>query len=80
MSVRVLNLARRGLSAVLIGIVRFYQMTLSPLLGGHCRYWPTCSQYFIDAVRKYGPIRGSLKGIWRILRCNPWGGRGYDPP
>lgn len=80
MSVRVFNLARRGLSAVLIGMVRLYQMTLSPLLGGHCRYWPTCSQYFIDAVRKYGPLRGSLKGIWRILRCNPWGGRGYDPP
>ena len=80
MSVQVLNLARRGLSAVLIGMVRLYQMTLSPLLGGHCRYWPTCSQYFIDAVRKYGPLRGSLKGIWRILRCNPWGGRGYDPP
>jgi len=43
-----------------------------PLLGRHCRFEPSCSQYFIEALRKYGAVRGSLKGVWRILRCNPW--------
>ncbi len=65
---------------VLIGLVRLYQFFLSPLLGRHCRFEPTCSRYFIEAVRKYGAIRGSLKGLWRICRCNPWTPGGYDPP
>lgn len=63
----------------LILVVRLYQLTLSPFLGRQCRFQPTCSQYFIQAVRRHGAVRGSLKGIWRILRCNPWGGSGYDP-
>jgi len=65
---------------ILIGLVRLYQFFLSPLLGRHCRFEPTCSRYFIEAVRKYGAIRGALKGIWRICRCNPWTPGGYDPP
>ncbi len=65
--------------AGLILIVRLYQVTLSPFLGRQCRFEPTCSRYFIQAVQRYGAVRGALKGIWRILRCNPWGGRGYDP-
>ena len=68
-------LARR----VLIGLVRLYQLTLSPLLGGHCRYRPTCSEYFIEAVQKRGAVRGTLMGLWRILRCNPLSRGGYDP-
>ncbi|MEW6743682.1 MAG: membrane protein insertion efficiency factor YidD [Planctomycetota bacterium] len=65
---------------VLIAIVRFYQLALSPLKGrGVCRFHPTCSQYFIDAVRIHGSLKGSVLGIWRVLRCNPFGSPGYDP-
>lgn len=71
------------LAACLTGLVRLYQMTLSPLIyalfGRVCRFEPSCSQYFIDAVRKYGPWKGSLKGIWRICRCNPFCEGGHDP-
>ena len=64
----------------LIGLVRVYQWTLSPIIGRQCRFQPTCSHYFIGAVEKYGAIRGSLKGIWRICRCNPFCRGGDDPP
>lgn len=64
----------------LIGVVRLYQVTLSPLIGRHCRFQPTCSNYTIEAIDKYGAILGTLKGAWRILRCNPFGRGGYDPP
>lgn len=67
-------------SAALILPVRLYQITLSPFLGNWCRFQPSCSNYFIQAVRKYGPLKGAGKGAWRILRCNPFGGHGYDPP
>ncbi len=67
-------------SWTLIGAVRLYQIFLSPLLGRNCRFQPTCSNYFIQAVRKYGPLRGSLKGAWRICRCNPFCQGGWDPP
>jgi len=65
---------------LLIACVRLYQVTLSPYLGQQCRFQPTCSRYFIGAVEKYGAVRGSLKGAWRICRCNPWCQGGYDPP
>jgi putative membrane protein insertion efficiency factor len=64
----------------LIGMARVYQHTLSPILGKHCRFHPSCSAYFIEAVRKYGAVRGAWRGIWRICRCNPWNPGGYDPP
>jgi putative membrane protein insertion efficiency factor len=64
----------------LIGAVRIYQWTLSPLVGRHCRFDPTCSAYFILAVRKYGAIRGAWLGVRRIARCHPWHPGGYDPP
>ena len=64
----------------LIGVVRVYQWTLSPLLGPHCRFEPTCSAYFIQAVRKYGALRGTLRGLRRIGRCHPFHPGGYDPP
>ena len=67
-------------SQVLILFVRGYQVTLSPLLGNRCRFHPSCSQYFIDAVRKYGAIRGGAKGLWRLARCHPFNPGGYDPP
>jgi len=65
---------------LLILLARLYQAALSPLLGRHCRFVPTCSQYFIEAVRARGALVGSLKGIWRICRCNPFTKGGYDPP
>ena len=63
---------------LLIGGVRLYQIFLSPIFGRQCRFWPTCSQYFIDAVRKYGAVRGSIKGTLRICRCHPWHPGGID--
>ena len=62
-----------------ICLVRCYQATLSGLVGRQCRFTPTCSEYFIEAVDAYGVFRGGLKGFWRIVRCNPWGKSGYDP-
>jgi uncharacterized protein len=67
-------------SWLLIGLVRIYQWTLSPIVGRQCRFQPTCSNYFIGAVRKYGALRGSFRGFLRICRCHPWNPGGYDPP
>ena len=60
-------------------IIILYQKAVSPLLNPRCRYTPTCSQYSIEAIQKYGPIKGSYLAIRRILRCNPWGSHGHDP-
>jgi len=65
---------------MVIGLVRLYQWTLSPIFGRQCRFQPTCSHYMIQAVEKYGVVRGVLKGLWRIVRCNPFCRGGYDPP
>ena len=65
---------------LIIALVNLYRATLGPFLGGRCRYQPTCSQYMIDAVNKYGALKGGWKGLCRICRCHPWGGCGYDPP
>jgi putative membrane protein insertion efficiency factor len=65
---------------LLIGAVRLYQWTLSPLVGRQCRFEPTCSTYYIEAVRKYGAVRGTWRGILRIGRCHPFHPGGYDPP
>jgi uncharacterized protein len=67
------------IARTLILFVRLYQLTLSRFVGGHCRFTPTCSQYAIDAINKYGAWRGCRKAVGRICRCQPWGGRGYDP-
>lgn len=67
------------LSYVFIGIVKFYQVSISPLLGSHCRHTPTCSQYTIEAIREWGPAKGGWMGLKRLSRCHPWGTHGYDP-
>jgi len=67
-------------SFLLILPVRFYQACLRGMLPALCRYQPSCSEYFILAVHKYGPWFGAWKGVCRICRCHPWGGHGYDPP
>ena len=64
---------------IIILMVRAYQSGISPYLGAHCRYTPTCSAYFIEAVEKYGALKGSWLGIRRILRCHPGRPGGYDP-
>ena len=70
---------RRLMSRLLIFLVLAYRATLRPVLGGHCRFQPTCSQYMIDAIRKHGPWRGACRGLRRLARCHPFGGSGYDP-
>lgn len=66
--------------AGIVALIAVYKVTLSPLLGRHCRFEPTCSRYFHEAVEKHGAVRGSLKGLARICRCHPWHPGGYDPP
>jgi len=70
----------RVAAAVLVGLVIVYKLTISPLLGRHCRFTPTCSAYFRASVEKYGAMRGALKGLARVARCHPWHPGGYDPP
>lgn len=74
-----MNSARRWLAAPFIGLVRLYQLTLSPWLGMNCRFQPTCSVYAIEALETHGVIKGGWLAIRRIARCHPWGGSGYDP-
>ncbi|MDO9514580.1 MAG: membrane protein insertion efficiency factor YidD [Syntrophales bacterium] len=69
----------RILGDILISFIRFYQMAISPYFPQRCRFYPTCSEYAITAIRHYGPFRGSLRGFLRILRCNPFHPGGYDP-
>jgi len=75
---KTLNIRTAGRKAV-VWVVRCYQVTLSGLIGRQCRFTPTCSEYFIQSVETFGVLRGGMKGLWRILRCNPWGSSGYDP-
>jgi putative membrane protein insertion efficiency factor len=72
--------ADRAAVAALVGLVTVYKFALSPLLGRHCRFEPTCSAYFRQAVEKYGAVHGTLRGLARICRCHPWHPGGYDPP
>lgn len=64
---------------VALGLIRIYQLFVSPLLGANCRYVPSCSEYAADALRQYGAIRGGWLALKRIMRCHPWGGSGHDP-
>jgi putative membrane protein insertion efficiency factor len=77
---RVRALVSRGVAAVLIGGVYGYRLFLRPFLPPVCRFIPSCSEYFILSVRKYGPVRGAWRGVRRIARCHPWHPGGYDPP
>jgi putative membrane protein insertion efficiency factor len=64
--------------ALAIAPVRLYQRVVSPALGRRCRYYPSCSQYAIEAVRRHGVLRGLVLALWRVLRCNPWSRGGFD--
>jgi len=70
---------KKVFSFVFLALIRFYQVAISPLKPPSCRFTPTCSQYAIEAIKKYGPFKGLYLAIRRILRCHPWGGSGYDP-
>jgi putative membrane protein insertion efficiency factor len=73
----------KGIKAIIsfpfILLIRFYQYVISPAIGPKCRYTPTCSNYALEAFKKYGPIKGFWLSLKRISRCHPWGGSGYDP-
>lgn len=60
-------------------VIKFYQMAISPFFPSSCRYTPTCSHYTLEALKKYGLLKGGWLGIKRISRCHPWGGSGHDP-
>ncbi|MBQ7222635.1 MAG: membrane protein insertion efficiency factor YidD [Bacteroidales bacterium] len=60
-------------------LIKFYKLAISPLLGNNCRFTPTCSQYAVEALTKYGIFKGGYLAVRRILRCHPFGGSGYDP-
>ena len=64
---------------LLMGLVRFYQLAISPYLPASCRYTPTCSQYALEALQKHGVFKGGMLALKRIFSCHPWGGHGHDP-
>jgi putative membrane protein insertion efficiency factor len=67
------------LRGLLLGLIRGYQLLVSPFLGANCRYQPTCSEYARDAIARHGALKGGALAVRRIGRCHPWGGSGYDP-
>ncbi len=75
----VLRLLSKGMSLLLILPILFYQRFVTPFTPPSCRFTPTCSEYARQALMKHGPVKGLLLAVWRVLRCNPWGGSGYDP-
>jgi len=75
----IINILKNLLGGLFILLIKIYQNLLSPLLGAQCRYTPTCSQYGVEAINKYGAFKGGWLTLKRIGRCNPWGGHGHDP-
>lgn len=70
---------RKAMIAPFLGLIWFYRRFISQYLPDSCRFTPTCSAYALEAFHKWGPFKGLALTVWRILRCNPWGGSGYDP-
>ena len=70
-----MNALRRAATAP----IRLYQRLLSPAIASRCKYEPSCSRYAVQAIERYGILRGSVLAAWRLLRCNPWSHGGYDP-
>lgn len=75
----IFNKILKVLAFPFIILIKIYQIFISPLFPSSCRYTPTCSQYTLEALKKYGLLKGLWLGIKRISRCHPWGGSGYDP-
>jgi hypothetical protein len=76
---RVLGAVVAAVDWVLIGLIRVYQYAISPMLGQRCKYYPSCSNYAVGAIREHGPLKGVGLAGWRLLRCNPFSYGGYDP-
>ena len=76
---RLIKIISRILVWLLLLPIRFYQVAITPYTPPSCRFTPTCSEYARQALIKHGPVKGLALAVWRILRCNPWGGSGYDP-
>lgn len=74
------NPLRKALTRSLMGMVRLYQLTLSPFIGGQCRFHPTCSSYAIAVLERQGPLKGSWLALKRLLKCHPFHPGGFDPP
>lgn len=74
-----MKIVNKFFSWLFLVIIKLYQILLSPILGASCRYSPTCSQYGVEAIKKYGPFKGAWLTLKRIGRCHPWGGHGHDP-
>jgi len=64
---------------ILLALIKFYKSSISPHTKSHCKYYPTCSQYGLEAIERFGALKGTALTIWRILRCNPFSKGGYDP-
>ncbi len=75
----VIHYISRGITGLLLLPILFYQKFITPYTPASCRFTPTCSEYARQAILKHGPFKGMLLAVRRILRCNPWGGSGYDP-
>jgi len=73
------NILKQAIGFVFIALIKVYQYFISPLTGASCRYTPSCSQYGVEAIRKYGAFKGGWLTIKRLASCNPWGGHGHDP-
>ncbi|MCK9273514.1 MAG: membrane protein insertion efficiency factor YidD [Syntrophales bacterium] len=69
----------QGIEKIFIYIIRFYQLCVSPLFPPACRFYPTCSEYTLSAIKRYGPVKGLIMGCKRILRCHPFSSGGFDP-
>ena len=74
-----MNSLLRILSYPFILLIKIYQKIISPVIGPQCRYTPTCSNYALEALKKYGVFKGTWLAVKRIARCHPWGGKGFDP-
>ncbi|NQZ76998.1 MAG: membrane protein insertion efficiency factor YidD [Ekhidna sp.] len=74
-----MKLLIRILKYIVLGLVRFYQIGISPYFPSSCRHQPTCSQYMIEAIKEWGLGKGVMLGVKRLSRCHPWGTHGYDP-
>lgn len=74
-----MGLLKSFLASLFLLIIKAYQLLLSPLLGANCRFTPTCSQYGVEAIKRYGPFKGGWLTLKRIGRCHPWGQHGHDP-
>lgn len=74
-----MNPASRAGRALLVAPIKLYQKMVSPLFGQRCRYYPSCSEYAVQAISKFGILRGLVLAGWRLLRCNPWSHGGFDP-